>query len=189
MSFALRSLRPVAAATSRRFQPLATLAVAPSSSITSVANASKFNKKAVALPSNSLLRSRSVSTDERPISPHVTIYSFPLPAFSSITHRATGMAMSAGVMGMGLVALAGGCDIPSYVETMKTSVPVLMPLVKTLVAFPIVYHTAAGCRHLYWDKTAKGLDLATLEMGTKALIAGTVVVSLGLGFYTLPALK
>jgi len=90
---------------------------------------------------------------------------------------------------MGLVALAGGCDIPSYVETMKTSVPVLMPLVKTLVAFPIVYHTAAGCRHLYWDKTAKGLDLATLEMGTKALIAGTVVVSLGLGFYTLPALK
>lgn len=146
---------------------------------------------------SSALLARSVSTStavassnvERPISPHVTIYDFPLPALSSITNRATGVALSVGVMGMGLVALGGGCNIPAYVEVVKTSVPILMPLLKMVVAFPIVYHSAAGVRHLIWDKTAKGLDLESVELTSKIVIGGSVVVSVLLGFYSLPALK
>lgn len=146
---------------------------------------------------SSALVARSVSTStavaasnvERPISPHVTIYDFPFPAISSIMNRATGVGMSVGVMSMGLVALGGGCDIPAYVEVVKTSVPVLMPLLKMVVAFPLVYHSVAGVRHLIWDKTARGLDLETLEMTTKVVVGGSVVVSFLLGFYTLPALK
>lgn len=126
---------------------------------------------------------------ERPISPHVTVYDFPVPALSSITNRATGVGLSIGVMSMGFVALGGGCDIPSYVECVKTSAPILMPLLKMVVAFPIVYHSAAGVRHIFWDKTARGLDLPSVEMSSKAIIAGSVVVSFLLGFYTLPALK
>lgn len=126
---------------------------------------------------------------ERPISPHVSIYSFPIPALSSIANRVTGVGMTVGVMGMSFVALAGGCDIPAYVETMKTSVPILMPLVKMVVAFPIVYHTAAGVRHIFWDKTARGLDLPSVEKSSKALIAGSVLVTVMLGFYSLPALR
>ena len=126
---------------------------------------------------------------ERPISPHVTIYDFPVPALSSITNRATGVGLSVGVMGVGLMALSGHCDIPASLETVKTTVPILMPLIKATVAFPIVYHTASGIRHMYWDKTAKGLDLASVELSSKALIAGSIVASLGLGFYTLPALE
>jgi hypothetical protein len=32
----------------------------------------------------------------RPVSPHVTIYKFPVTALTSITNRATGVALSAG---------------------------------------------------------------------------------------------
>lgn len=58
---------------------------------------------------------------ERPISPHVTIYNFPVTALTSITNRATGVGMSVGVIGMSMVALGGGCDIPAYVETIKVT--------------------------------------------------------------------
>lgn len=149
-----------------------------------------------------LLRSRPVRTPlfrtsslslstkvERPISPHVTIYAFPIPALTSITNRVTGVGMSVGVMGMSFVALAGGCDIPSYVESLKVAAPILMPLLKIVIGFPIVYHTAAGVRHIFWDKTARGLDLPSVEMSSKALVAGSVVVTVILAFYTLPAIR
>lgn len=134
--------------------------------------------------------SASLSTNvDRPISPHVTIYAFPVPALASITNRATGVALSVGVMGMSFVALGGGCDIPAYVETLKTSVPVLMPLCKMLVAFPVVYHTVAGVRHMYWDKTAKGLDLDSVEGTSKIVIGASAFLTLILGFYSIPAIK
>ena len=41
----------------------------------------------------------------RPISPHLTIYKFQLTSMLSITHRATGLAQSAMLSGVGLGAL------------------------------------------------------------------------------------
>lgn len=47
-----------------------------------------------ALPAISSIQSRNAS--QRPISPHVTIYKFPLTAIASITHRTTGALLSVG---------------------------------------------------------------------------------------------
>ena len=44
----------------------------------------------------------------RPLSPHVTIYSFPIAALSSITNRVTGVALSLGAAGLGAAELLGG---------------------------------------------------------------------------------
>ena len=44
----------------------------------------------------------------RPVSPHVTIYAFPLSALSSITNRLTGFALSMGAGGLGAIELLGG---------------------------------------------------------------------------------
>ena len=41
---------------------------------------------------------------ERPLSPHLTIYRWQVTMLASITHRATGMALSVGRAGAGLVA-------------------------------------------------------------------------------------
>ena len=44
----------------------------------------------------------------RPVSPHVTIYSFPVGAISSITNRVTGCALSLGAAGLGAVEIVAG---------------------------------------------------------------------------------
>ena len=44
----------------------------------------------------------------RPVSPHVTIYAFPVGALSSITNRVTGVALSLGAAGLGAIEIVAG---------------------------------------------------------------------------------
>lgn len=44
----------------------------------------------------------------RPVSPHVTIYAFPVGAISSITNRVTGVALSMGAAGLGAIEIVAG---------------------------------------------------------------------------------
>ena len=122
------------------------------------------------------------------MSPHVTIYSQPIPAVSSITNRVSGVLLTVGMYGGGLVALAGSCDLPGAIHSFQSSAPALVPVVKAIVAWPIVYHSLAGVRHLYWDYTAKGMDLASVELSSKALIASSVVLAVGAAFITIKPL-
>lgn len=128
---------------------------------------------------------KKLSAVARPISPHVEIYSFPLPALTSITTRATGVALSVGVFGMSILALTGSCDIPSYVHAFQTSAPILVPVAKLIVAFPVVFHYVAGARHIVWDMTAKGLDLQTTEYTSQIVWGVSAVLTLILAFVTL----
>ena len=125
---------------------------------------------------------------ERPVSPHVTIYSQPIVAVSSITNRVSGVMLTVGMYGGGLVALSGTCDLPSLVHSFQQSAPALVPVAKALVAWPLVYHTLAGVRHLYWDYTARGMDLSTVELSSKALIGASVALALGAALITLQPL-
>eukprot|EP01006_Ploeotia_vitrea_P045496 TRINITY_DN66947_c6_g2_i2.p2 TRINITY_DN66947_c6_g2~~TRINITY_DN66947_c6_g2_i2.p2 ORF type:complete len:190 (+),score=88.98 TRINITY_DN66947_c6_g2_i2:37-570(+) len=125
------------------------------------------------------------STTGRPISPHVSIYKFPLPALTSITNRATGVAAWVGFGGGALLATFGSCDIPSYIHAFQTAAPALVPIAKGLVAFPLVYHYVAGLRHLFWDETAKGLDLESVDKSSYAVIGASAFLTLALMFYTI----
>lgn len=121
----------------------------------------------------------------RPTSPHVTIYNFPLPALMSITHRFTGIGLSIGTAAFASLALFGSCDIPSYVYAFQTSFPILVPVAKLTVAFPFVYHYLAGMRHMYWDYTAKGVDLEAAHKSAQVIIGSSVFLTLLLAIYTL----
>lgn len=85
----------------------------------------------------------------RPVSPHVTIYRFPIAAISSISNRVTGVALTAGVTAIGGLTLVG-IDTTSIMMTIGNS-PV-GPIAKIAVAFPLVFHYLAGVRHILWDK-------------------------------------
>jgi succinate dehydrogenase (ubiquinone) cytochrome b560 subunit len=50
-----------------------------------------------------------------------------------------------------------------------------VPVAKAVVAFPFVYHYCNGARHIYWDATAKGLDLQSVEQSSKLVIGGAVL--------------
>jgi succinate dehydrogenase/fumarate reductase cytochrome b subunit len=54
----------------------------------------------------------------RPVSPHVTIYAFPVGALSSITNRVTGCALSFGAAGLGALEILVGSG--TSLELMQT---------------------------------------------------------------------
>ena len=100
----------------------------------------------------------------RPMSPHLTIYKFPLPAVLSVMHRGTGVALSLGISGAALTLLAGGHDLSFYINFVQVfvcfvcsktkSLGIPSPLIflgKSVLVFPFAYHTANGVRHLVTD--------------------------------------
>lgn len=88
---------------------------------------------------------------ERPLSPHLGIYRWQVTNSLSILHRATGVALSLGliVLVAWLVALASGPA--SYAETLGVLGTGWFKLPLIGWAFCFFYHFANGIRHLFWD--------------------------------------
>ncbi|GAB5366258.1 hypothetical protein AAMO2058_001128800 [Amorphochlora amoebiformis] len=120
------------------------------------------------------------ASSQRPISPHVKIYKFPVAALSSIANRVTGCLLSIGCAGVGAAAMFIDCNVPALIEVAKVSAPAVIPAVKLMVAFPLTYHYIAGVRHLVWDYTLKGLDIKSMEMSSYLVFGSSAAISLAL---------
>ncbi|XP_071806868.1 succinate dehydrogenase cytochrome b560 subunit, mitochondrial-like [Asterias amurensis] len=118
---------------------------------------------------------------KRPMSPHLTIYSFPLPPLLSGSHRATGLAMFTGIaaFGIGVNLLPG--DYTQSVEVIKALpyASALLFLTKLYITWPLCYHGMNGVRHMVWD-TARGLDMKTLYTTGYAVVALSILTALGI---------
>lgn len=99
-----------------------------------------------------------MATHPRPLSPHLQVYKPQLTSLLSIIHRATGVALTAGALGLvwGLLSLALGREEFEYFRACANSM--LGKLVTAAFVFCLVYHFLNGIRHLGWD-TGWGLDL------------------------------
>ena len=86
----------------------------------------------------------------RPLSPHLLIYSPQLTSMLSISHRATGLALTAYVAGIGIGALLLPQPISAYLAAASLSSGTVF-VGKFLMAFPFSYHFVNGIRHLVWD--------------------------------------
>ena len=119
----------------------------------------------------------------RPVSPHVTIYSFPIGAVSSITNRVTGVVLSLGCAGLGaLELLGGGGTALGLMQTVGGMGPLVAAGAKFSVAFPIVYHYGGAIRHLTWDKQPDFLTNIDVEKSSYLLFGSSVAVSGALMF-------
>jgi len=87
----------------------------------------------------------------RPLSPHMTIYRWPITMTLSILHRTTGVALSVGliVFVLWLTSIAGGAtSYQEFADLMQSAVG------RALLAgwsFAFFFHLANGIRHLFWD--------------------------------------
>jgi succinate dehydrogenase / fumarate reductase cytochrome b subunit len=92
-----------------------------------------------------------MSNTERPLSPHLSIYRWPVTMTLSILHRITGVAMSIGLILLAgwLVQAAAGPEQYQQVRTAMGSLPGRILLV--LVGFAFFLHFCNGIRHLVWD--------------------------------------
>ena len=87
----------------------------------------------------------------RPLSPHLTIYRWPVTMLTSITHRTTGMGLSFGavVLAWWLVSISNGPEgWQSFHAIMDTPLGLL---VLFGFAWSLVFHFLNGVRHLAWD--------------------------------------
>ncbi len=87
----------------------------------------------------------------RPLSPHLDVYKWQVQMLTSILHRATGIALVAGMLGLvwGLVALAGGEK--SWAAFAACAGSLLGKLVLLGFSWALAYHLINGVRHLVQD--------------------------------------
>jgi len=118
-----------------------------------------------------------MSTDNRPLSPHLQVYSFQWTMAYSIIHRITGVGLSFGTLLLvwWLVALASG---PAAFDTFQwfagSWIGRLMLFGFTWAMF---YHFANGIRHMVWD-VGWGFEIPTARTTGHFVAASSVVLTL-----------
>lgn len=111
---------------------------------------------------------------ERPLSPHLQVYDLPMTARMSITHRFTGIVLSAGLAIVAAV-LVTAAFAPDYFN-------LIMSYAATdygtgflfLWSLALFYHLCNGVRHLFWD-------MVLLFKLRNARIANWIVIFAALG--------
>jgi succinate dehydrogenase / fumarate reductase cytochrome b subunit len=112
----------------------------------------------------------------RPLSPHITIYHWPITMAASITHRATGIALSLGTLFVAwwLVAASSGPESGSFqLFTSVTATP-LGQVVLFGFVWSLAYHLLSGLRHLAWD-LGFGFDLTSANALSYVIYALSIV--------------
>ena len=112
----------------------------------------------------------------RPLSPHLTIWRWQVTMLSSIMHRATGMALSAGaiVLAWWLVCVSNGPE--GYDGFMLYAATPLGLLVLFGFTWSFAYHFCNGIRHLAWD-AGYGFELPSVHASGWAVVIAACVLT------------
>ncbi len=92
-----------------------------------------------------------MSNEGRPLSPHLSVYRWPITMTLSILHRMTGAGLSLGfaVFALWLMSVASG--EASYSEFSGLLQSGLGQLMLIGWSYAFFFHLANGVRHLFWD--------------------------------------
>ena len=114
--------------------------------------------------------------DNRPLSPHLSIYRPQLTSVTSILVRITGNALIVGAVlcVWWLFAAATSAEYFALVDRILTSV--LGKLIMLGSIWALWYHTLGGVRHLIWDN-AIGLELETAYKLGWGVVIGSFVLT------------
>ncbi|PWE29261.1 succinate dehydrogenase, cytochrome b556 subunit [Maritimibacter sp. 55A14] len=121
-----------------------------------------------------------VNRGDRPLSPHASIYRWPLNSIMSILHRATGTAMTlaAVLIVWWFLAAATSPEYFAMVDGLLTSWLGDLVFFGSLLA--LWFHFFNGIRHLIWD-TGAGFDdenVTRTAIGALVLAAVLTVITL-----------
>ena len=114
-------------------------------------------------------------TDNRPLSPHLSVYRPQITSVLSILHRGTGIVLSLSVLLLVLwiAALSPGPD--SFAKAQALTGNTFIQLIMLGGVFSFFYHLCNGVRHLFWDM-GKGLTIeATYRSGWAVIIVSLLL--------------
>lgn len=119
-----------------------------------------------------------MSNQGRPLSPHLSVYRWPITMTLSILHRVTGAALSVGfvVLALWLISAASGNIAYDRFLSLLSTLPGRLLLIGWSFAFFL--HLCNGVRHLVWD-TGRGLEKQQATKSAWVVIGLTIVMTLG----------
>jgi succinate dehydrogenase / fumarate reductase cytochrome b subunit len=127
----------------------------------------------------------SPTARERPVSPHLVtgglgsppLWRWHITMWTSILHRATGVALYVGalIVAAWAIALAQGPDAYALFKGLLGSIPGKVVMFGLTVS--VFFHLASGFRHLIWD-SGRGFDLKSANAGSVMIFAFAVAATL-----------
>ncbi len=126
---------------------------------------------------------RNVTSEKRPLSPHLTVYRPQNTSVLSIFHRLTGI----GLVFPTLIILVWLICIPlgpSYFNLVTLFFEsIIGKIFLTLSLWALIYHTLTGIRHLIWD-LGIGVDIKWVDLSSWFIIIGSfgasgIIVAVG----------
>ena len=113
----------------------------------------------------------------RPLSPHLSVYRWPITMALSILHRATGVALSVGLLAFAvwLLAVAGDASAYATVTGLLSGPLGQVALIAWSAAF--FFHLANGVRHLVWD-AGRGFEKSQANRSSWYVVAFTLAATI-----------
>jgi|TARA_B110000459_G_C16378156_1_gene388550 succinate dehydrogenase / fumarate reductase cytochrome b subunit len=124
------------------------------------------------------------NSDNRPLSPHLTIYRPQMTSISSIFVRITGNALLGATLLLVWWFLAAATSLGAFELASSVITSWFGNVVMILSLWALWYHTLGGLRHLIWD-TGRGLELQAAERMGWMMIIGSLVLTALTVFYFL----
>lgn len=119
---------------------------------------------------------RRMSSDQRPLSPHLQVYRPQITSVLSILHRLTGVALAAGTLVLVWWLVAAGTSAAAF-ATAQSIIGSWYGLV--LMAgwtFALFFHLCNGVRHLVWD-TGRGFELSHVTASGWAVVVVSIALT------------
>ena len=117
-----------------------------------------------------------MTTDPRPLSPHLQVYRWQLTSVLSILHRFAGVALTAGAVLL-VWWLGAAADGPQAYAGFQSF---LGSWIGRILLFgwslALFYHLCNGLRHLLWD-TGRGFELKSVYASGWTVVAATFVLT------------
>jgi succinate dehydrogenase / fumarate reductase cytochrome b subunit len=123
-----------------------------------------------------------MTTQNRPLSPHLQIYRPQISSVLSILHRITGVALTVGSLLLVYWIIAAAVGPEAFAQAQGLIGSFLGRLLLFGWTYALFFHLVNGIRHLFWDM-GWGFELKTMAItGWIAVIAAVLLTLIAWGF-------
>lgn len=117
-----------------------------------------------------------MSNQGRPLSPHISIYRWPITMVLSILHRATGIALSVGFIALVAWLFDAASGQESYAVFASFMGSMLGKLLLVGWSFAFFYHLSNGVRHMVWD-SGRGFEKSQANFSSWLVLISAAILS------------
>ena len=115
----------------------------------------------------------------RPLSPHLTIYRWPISMTLSILHRFTGVALSVGLIVLTIWLLALSVEAAAFDQVTALLGSIFGKFLLVGFSFAFFFHLCNGIRHLFWD-VGKGFEMRQVTASAWSVVVVSSALTLWL---------